>query len=225
MICLVIRCRAGEAHLWDKAEALQWYIHHSKLHSANKEKTNNERKTPLMIRSLVPVGNRTPSGFLKRLHCSPLHYVDCALLIRKWDKDNPSLNLFDLMMCKSVTRCSGASFCICICGKLTQPSDQVFTTALFLLTRPACVSPDCTRSPLKCLYLYGNSKPSWIITFITVKSSNCDTFSQNLNINVNAKLTGRYTQAIIYIYVHTHICIFIYVHTHICIYIACFFTK
>lgn len=46
MIGLVVGRREGGVHLWDKAEVLQWYIHHSKLHSANKEKTNNERRTP-----------------------------------------------------------------------------------------------------------------------------------------------------------------------------------
>ena len=46
----------------DKAEGLQRYFHHSKLHSANKEKTHNEKN---MIRSLDPVGAQTPVGFFK----------------------------------------------------------------------------------------------------------------------------------------------------------------
>lgn len=35
--------REGLVHLLDEAEALQRYLHQSKLHSANKEKTNNEK--------------------------------------------------------------------------------------------------------------------------------------------------------------------------------------
>lgn len=165
MICLVIGCWEGEVHLWDKAEALQWYVHRSKLHSANKEKTNNERKKNPLIRSLVSSGWPDPRGFFKKVTPLPLRYVDCALLIRKQDKDNPSLNLFDLMMCRSVTHCS---FCICICGKLTQQSNQVLTTALFLLTRPVWDSRLYTWCLSCYLYLYGNTKPSRVITFITV---------------------------------------------------------
>lgn len=37
-------CREGPVQLCDKAEVLQGYFHHSKLHSANKEKPNNEKK-------------------------------------------------------------------------------------------------------------------------------------------------------------------------------------
>lgn len=66
----VTRCWEGEVHLWDKAEALQWYIHRSKLHSANKEKTNNERKKPF-DKITGSSGWPDSSGILKRLHCSP----------------------------------------------------------------------------------------------------------------------------------------------------------
>lgn len=40
----LLGCREGPVSLRDKAEALQRYLHHSKLHSANKEKTHNEKK-------------------------------------------------------------------------------------------------------------------------------------------------------------------------------------
>lgn len=74
----------GEVHLWDKAEALQWYSHHSKLHSANKEKTINKRKRkkPSDDKITGSTGWPSTSGFFlfnnnnnninlkKKLHCA-----------------------------------------------------------------------------------------------------------------------------------------------------------
>lgn len=91
----------GEVHLWDKAEVLQWYSHHSKLHSANKEKTINKRKRkkPSDDKITGSTGWPSTSGFFlfnnnnnnkkEKVTLRPLCYVDCALLIRKQDKGNP----------------------------------------------------------------------------------------------------------------------------------------
>lgn len=89
------------------------------LHSANKEKTNNERNKTSddkVTGSSVSTGTRE-FFFLKKVTLLLLNCVDCAL-IKKHEETTSLPNLSDLMMCQSVTYLN-----VFICSKLSQQPD------------------------------------------------------------------------------------------------------